>query len=333
MKQIDVCLCFDSNYATHAAATIASIVINSTAPVHIHIIHNGIADFIKNKLIKTIDNVNLFSKISFIKISNLDQFKFMPEWFYTKSKANYYRLLIPELFKDIDKIIYLDVDTIVTSDILELFNTKLNGNCIAGVLDMDHENYSKLLGTKQYINSGMIVFDLKKIRETSRDNLIDVSRNYIINNMLKTSNTDQDIINLAFADQIEVLGIEWNAQTVGTNRGYIFGGDNLEIPKKIVHFITNHKPWNVNCKSEYQYLYYKYLFHTPWRYKCYKYLYIKLLKFIFCKKNIKDNSKYIYLFGIPFMSRTKVTINNSKYRCYAFLGITIIKLKMKKEPL
>ena len=49
------------------------------------------------------------------------------------SYATFYRLQLPELLKEVEKCIYLDVDVVVKKDLKEFFDIELGDNYIAGV--------------------------------------------------------------------------------------------------------------------------------------------------------------------------------------------------------
>lgn len=69
--------------------------------------------------------------------------------------------IMPEV-KDIDKTIYLDVDTMVTADISQLYDIDLASNEFGVVLDY----MGKFWIAKDYFNSGIMLLNLKEIRET-----------------------------------------------------------------------------------------------------------------------------------------------------------------------
>ena len=86
------------------------------------------------------------------------------------SQSTYYKLL-PSVFIDSDRILYLDCDTIILSDLNEMYNLNFNDNYILGALDYLVNNVD-YLGIKSniYINSGVILLNLKKIREDKKVN-------------------------------------------------------------------------------------------------------------------------------------------------------------------
>lgn len=88
------------------------------------------------------------------------------------SDATLVRLFISKILQ-VDKVIYLDTDAIVLDDISELWQTNLKGNYIAGVKDKNMDNfidYIDIMGLPDdCINAGVIVMNLKKIRNDKID--------------------------------------------------------------------------------------------------------------------------------------------------------------------
>ena len=74
----------------------------------------------------------------------------------------WFRIKLPDMCEDLDKILYLDCDTLVLGDLGELFNTNLEGKFLAGVKDIWGVNrYVERLGMQSpiYLNSGMLLFN------------------------------------------------------------------------------------------------------------------------------------------------------------------------------
>ena len=84
------------------------------------------------------------------------------------SQAAYYRLLTP-IFIDLDKIIYLDGDTFVFKDLNEMYQLKFNDNYILGFLDVASDGVDYLgIKSEKYINSGVVLLNLEKIRNDKK---------------------------------------------------------------------------------------------------------------------------------------------------------------------
>lgn len=99
-----------------------------------------------------------------------------------------------------NKCIYLDCDLIVYGDLKELYETELGNNYLAGVRDchimedtpreVQHQNLLGLPSRDKYVNAGVLVINLEKIRN---DSLVPCFLK-----QLKRENwyEDQDVLNL-----------------------------------------------------------------------------------------------------------------------------------------
>ncbi|MBR3172875.1 glycosyltransferase family 8 protein [Candidatus Saccharibacteria bacterium] len=157
----------------------------------------------------------------------------------------YYRAFIARMFLQYDKGIYIDSDTILTGDIGELFDVDLEGNAMAARPDPKVANVTEFIDYvekaldvphKEYINSGVLLMDLKKMRKlhyiTKMTDLIKEDADLVA--------PDQDYLNVILKGQIKHLGKEWNCQPEGEKTD----------GAKLLHFNLSKKPWyhdDVNC--------------------------------------------------------------------------------------
>lgn len=94
--------------------------------------------------------------------------------------------LMADLIPDIpDKILYLDIDMMVAKDISELYNIDISEYEYAAV----KEKYGSKIIRPDYINAGMLLLNMKKIKETK---LLEKARNLIKKRKLPFA--DQDAI-------------------------------------------------------------------------------------------------------------------------------------------
>lgn len=126
------------------------------------------------------------------------------------SKACYFRLLIPWLLPDVEKVIYSDVDIIFRTGLRELYSTELGEDYFAGVVARGSvktmkKHISRLgLDPEAYINSGLILINAAKMRE---DNMKETFLKLAEKKLLFQ---DQDIINIASKGRIRFLPERWN---------------------------------------------------------------------------------------------------------------------------
>lgn len=107
------------------------------------------------------------------------------------------RLILADLIKE-DKVIYLDTDAIVRKDISRIWNIDINNYYVIGVKDygvMCDGYLDSLNLSGKYINSGVVVFNLKKIRENSI-----ITKWFDIINSRKLLYPDQDALNIVCTD-------------------------------------------------------------------------------------------------------------------------------------
>ena len=164
-KEINIVLACDSKFLSHFFVTAMSIINNKSYNdcINFHLFFDGdccspklgeIKDYFLNS------NINLnvyFPTIDDIKNAKVDN---------NIPISAYFRLLISKYIHNIERVIYLDCDVIVTSSLRELFNVDLLGNVIAAVKDAGvTEKVKNKLGVKQYFNSGVLVIDLNGYNE------------------------------------------------------------------------------------------------------------------------------------------------------------------------
>lgn len=273
MRYNIVCVA-DENYAQHAAVMLASLFeTNRDKTFYIYFMTYVLSNECKNRLESICQGGN--SHICFIEneYTQIKDFK-VGQW----NSIMYLKLLTPEyLPKEINRYLFLDVDMIINSDISDLYNYALEGNIIAACEDIpdcvQHKKRLNMPQTAAYINSGVIVVDLKKWR-AKEETWVDCMKRKRVDFI-----NDQDVIASYFENEIKLLPIKWNMVTFYYMRKpKIFEKylDTLDYDKKhpaIIHFPCPIKPWFKDCRHPFAGLYKKYLNMTAW--KDYKFSYFE----------------------------------------------------------
>lgn len=173
--------------------------------------------------------------------------------------STYYRLLIPDLIPEYDKIIYSDVDVIFRSDLSNIyFSVDLHDSYVAGVNalipfipDM-RAYYQKMrkVEMKGIIYAGNIILNSKKIRE---DNIIEQFKKLAKKNFRFQ---DLDVLNIVCQNRVTYLKPEFCVTTYFSefsirNRTILrqYWTDNdiaLALQNGIVHY-NGQKPWKGFC--------------------------------------------------------------------------------------
>ena len=137
-----------------------------------------------NKVVKSKNNKNNVKKIDVTEI-------YEKEFGHCKNETAYctpYTLLrlLADLIPDMpDKLLYLDIDMMVADDISKLYDTNISNYEYAAV----KEKYGSIFIWPDYINAGMLLLNMKKIKETK---LLEKARNLI--KTKKMLFADQDAI-------------------------------------------------------------------------------------------------------------------------------------------
>jgi len=110
------------------------------------------------------------------------------------------RAALPLVFPEHDKILSLDVDTIIRRDISDLWEIPLDGYYFASCRET-HRSYDDYL----YCNHGVVMFNLKALRNSGKaDEVIDVL------NRCRFRWVDQDVLNYLCQGRIKNLPSEYN---------------------------------------------------------------------------------------------------------------------------
>ena len=252
---INVGIACDDNYARYAGVVIASILVNALPATSLvfYILDGGVSEENKEK-IKSLTSIKP-CEINFVQIDEklFEDYKKIKTHSYI-SIATYYRLKLATLLPNIDKIIYFDCDMVVNRDLSSLFRINIGEAIIAGAQDI---NFRMLKKNSSYINAGMVVMDLKKIRD---ENIEELFLEYTKAHIDTIKMGDQEILNEVLQGRIKIIDPHWNVQTSNFTNRSIYTQEPW-----IIHYVGQQKPWkfgNWNYHTEY---YYRYLSFTPWK--------------------------------------------------------------------
>ena len=148
MVNIPVVFCFDSRIILGASVAIKSLIdsaIDSTS-YDIRIFHSDLSLKNQKSLVKLTENTR--HNIAFHYI-NPDIFKNAPHNKGSWTELVYYRLLIPEIMKEYDKVIYSDVDVLFKGDLQEVYNLDLTNYELAAV-PVERNNKDTLICHKYF---------------------------------------------------------------------------------------------------------------------------------------------------------------------------------------
>lgn len=250
-KEIPVFFSIDDAYAPYLSVALASAQknCNKERSYKAIIMHESLSEENKTKL-KALESENF--KIDFMTMKNgLEAI--------TDVKGNrlrcehftltiYFRLFIAEMFPQYDKGIYVDSDILLLGDIGELFDTDIGDNLIGACYDHSIENVEPFcryireavgLDDKGYINSGVLLLNLKKLREVSfADKFLSLLSSYGFESVAP----DQDYINAMCEGSIYYLDSIWDTMPSPQRP--------TDQNAKLIHYNLFSKPW---CYDDVQY--------------------------------------------------------------------------------
>lgn len=248
---VPIVFCFDDNLEMQAGVCITSLLMNAHSDTFydIYILHNDNAKFVNGKLN---DLLEVFDNFRITYRSVGDAFKGAYE-IRGITYAAYYRLLIPELVPEYDKIFYFDVDIIFQCDLYSLYkDTDMDHFLVAGVSTpySDITPYvNNIMGMQidKYICSGTILLNSKLIiEENIIPEFIEVAKK-------NWKYQDQDTLNYVCKDRIKILppwfgvvGTVSEIASASTQQFYSEKEVNDIINHGILHF-NGPKPWKEWC--------------------------------------------------------------------------------------
>ena len=180
-------------YSSLAGISLTSLLENnrSHSQIHVIIMDNGISEENKNKLRITVEKfgrdiqfVPLAQSLRGITIN-------LQKW----NISTFGRLFEASSLPDVDKVVHVDCDTIVCDSLAELWSLDMSKAVIAGASDCLSDSYKTNIGLKPedvYINAGILVMNLERIRELK---LEEKFLEYIEKNSNFLTYVDQEVLN------------------------------------------------------------------------------------------------------------------------------------------
>ena len=270
----------DDNYVWIMGISMISLFENNRTMnnIHVYLLGENISSENKKKLSDIADKYDRLFTIIDTPELNIPDVLCSKRW----PKSAFTRLYSGELLPaSVDKVLYLDCDTIIAGEIDELQDYGESKHAICGVKDCISKHYYKNIGIDEsvsYINAGVLLMDLAKLRK------IDISKK--IEEFLKQYEkqmhyADQDVLNGMFSGKFGILPPEYNVMTLVCTYSYnqmmaLRKPSNYysekEIQKaleqpKIIHFTTcmlSIRPWFVDTDHPFSEMFIKYRKISPW---------------------------------------------------------------------
>ena len=215
---LNVIFASDDNYASFLSISLISLIEHNQKDfdkINIYILDDGISDKNKSKVMTLLKDYPC--SISFIETKRLDEMNFnvlgLERNLNESSLTTYARLFMSTLLpKSIDKILYLDCDSLIVGSYKDLWNIDISNYYCAGVLDGINTSVKEALGFKKediYVNAGFLLVNLKKWRE---DSVEEKFIRFMDENQHRFYQHDQGVLNNVFKDKILIVDPKYNLQ-------------------------------------------------------------------------------------------------------------------------
>lgn len=225
---------------------------NKQNDVFVHILTSGYNDWTIEALNRTAKRYGQTLEIIKVEDSMFDRIPYSSRF----PKQNFYRFLLPSLFPQYDKFLYIDCDIVVCDDLLEFYNTDLQDNICAVISDhfLDDVKTHNRLKVQNVFNGGVQLMNMPIWRT---ENIADRCIKYMETNYNHVPFLDQDAMNALFQDRLKYLPFRYNFQDAFCLDVYHRSFKNERLPmlhqefdkRCIVHFNHYIKPWYSDCDS------------------------------------------------------------------------------------
>jgi len=259
-QTIHLAIAYDQNYLNQFYALLTSVIEhNKSHRISLHCIATGLSD-------AQYENIRQYcagrgTDIAFYHIDKemAARFVLSNNW----TMAVYYRLFFPFLIpQDIQRLLYIDTDTLVVNDLAPLYGQDISGYPVGAVYD----NYVKkqpLIGIEaegDYFNSGVLLIDIPAWKEQQ---ISEKAFDYLLRYPERILFVDQCALNAVLKNNWKKLPGYCNTMTSMIPAGMDRKLRSRFLSDKIVLHFTLQRPWLYLCTHPYRHLYHHYVRQSP----------------------------------------------------------------------
>lgn len=243
-REIPIFFTIDDGYAPFLAVALNSAIKNANPKRHYKaiVLHENLNETNIAKL-KALETENFKIELTPMKAN----FQSLDDRMSNRLRCDYFtltiyfRLFIPAMFEQYDKGIYIDSDVVLTDDIAKLYDTPIGDNLIGACNDLSIADTPPLVaytenavGVKgdEYINSGVLLMNLKKLRECDLEgHFLKLLNTYHFDSIAP----DQDYLNAMCNGKIYYLDEAWDAMPNDAKPSL--------AKTNLIHYNLFSKPW------------------------------------------------------------------------------------------
>lgn len=334
VSTISIVLIADESFVMPTSVAIVSILRHRRVeiPHHIYVVTPGMRSEQKQLL----ESLSADGGVVSVVEGELGKFEYLHDddksvAHMSATKAALLKFDLPALFPHLDKILYLDGDIIVRGDLSELFFTELGEYYLAAAHDTGKMYFSDpmLLEYPGYFNSGMMLLNLKKMRENDSTERLVVAKEFLSGKSLM----DQPAFNVVFHKQVLHVSSKWNYLAVNLDRASAKWNitqlnellhtdyadkEAFRDDAVVIHYSSKEKPWKHHTGS-WTDLWYKYYLLSPFSKERLPWQKSRFLLWWVCSIRKEGVYRVMTLFGttIRFKDRSlerRLLLNNLRER-------------------
>lgn len=248
LETMSIAFCVDETYSHYLHTLIYALARNEKCPLDIYVIYDKLSDDSKKRLLfwnKQFEHLTV--KLIPITENELECLQSISLVNNKLPLASYFRMMLPRLLPHLPRVLYMDVDMLVTSSLRELWETDLSGEFMACVKDIpmldDYNSWAYyLLGENgdKYFNSGLLLMDLHLLRQ---ENVMERLISFTSQNAFLFILGDQDAFNIYFQEAVKYLPLTYN-YVLENFKKFPYS----EALPSVIHYCgyTVTKPWKKN---------------------------------------------------------------------------------------
>lgn len=253
MQPVTVVFCFNEGFCPVAAAAVGSLIAHAGAGRHydIYVVSPDLSSSSREQLSAMTCGHDVTLQVVDFDLQAHSRHDFS---YSVHTRHTFIRLFLPQLLGHLPRVLYLDADLVILADVALLFDRDLQGHAVGVVADpcdISPTDFATLLrkvglpgmtlaeymtqylglpagALAGYFNSGVMLMDLPRFAsrlERDLEELLD--RRYVC--------SDQDLLNIVFAEDKELLEGQWNVQLKAA-------GDQPTTDARILHYSGRCKP-------------------------------------------------------------------------------------------
>lgn len=241
----------DDNYAPYCGVMLTSLFgTNPQTRFHVFVFSLNMSEDNIRKLKDLSESTS--NEIQVLNMSDLDYSGFGTPKYGPKSYTVYFRLLCEKVLPpQVRKVLFLDVDMVVTGDVSELWDVEMNDYAVLAVRDTGFDRLPPYVNKDFYFNAGVMMINLEWWRTNgATEKFYECANEY----QDRLWFADQDILNIALEGNVRYIGLKYNIQDTSiikkNNHPYLDSEfSKNDFSPVIIHYSGEEKPWVV-CNSQ-----------------------------------------------------------------------------------